>query len=648
VRTDVGLREQYREALTHLRAGRRTEFERLREGLEQYALYPYLDYAVHQQRLDRLKKEEVGAFRQRWRDTPVADRLYLAWLDRLAERDDWRTYVDAFEPGQDAARTCYYLRGLLRQGEAQLAFDQVAPLWLVPYSQHKRCDPVFKAWIDAGRLTERLVWQRLALSLEANERTLATYLTRLLTGPRHREALLFLRVNRNPGTVTQHSLFRRDSSRIRTIVGHGLRRLARTDPEAAAEAWLRFEDELAFEPGTARRIDQEVTRLLARKGTLIDVPDLSPTADGRHFDTAEALVVAAIQHGAYERAIRWIDTIDPDRDGDPRWRYWLGRALLGSPTTLAAGRDVLAALATERNYYGFLAAERIGREPVLNAVEPDVAESARARLDREPGFARLRELYALDDRLNARREWRMVAPRLDAELSVAAVVAIAEMGWTDLAVIAAGDAGMTDYLSIRFPRPWPRQYARAAKATALPASFLYGVTRQESAFWESAVSTAGALGLMQLMPPTAARTARALGLRSPSRSQLLTAAVNIPLGSNHLAALVKRYGGNRALAAAAYNAGEHRVDRWLDERPFVAIDLWVDMIPFLETRNYVKGVLAFSYIYGQLLDDPQPFLTERERGSGFAIDHSTSITSSALNGQSSSLPSIFSTGMRVP
>ncbi len=611
-------------------------------------LLPYLEFANLSRRIDELAPADVSAFRQRWADSPLADRLFANWLDALIARDRDRALVEHFEPTADVGRTCAYLRALMRLDRDEEALAQVPALWLVGHSQDKRCDPLFAAWIKAERLTEQMVWQRVGLALEANERNLAEYLTRYLTGPRLRDAKDFIRVNRNPSAVTVVSQFRRDQARIRTIVDHGLRRLARIDAEAAKDAWSHYEEQLSFEPTVARIIDQDISRFLARKGILTESPDLSPLPDNRHLETAEALVVAAVGQGESRRAIEWIRTVDPNGEGDIRWRYWLGRALSAETGTQTSGRDVLTALAKERNYYGFMAAERVGLPPQLNADEPPVEDDARARAFADRGFARVRELYAVGDNINARREWRLATARLDQAAKVAAVLELAAMGWVDLSVIAAGEAGMTDHLSARFPRPYATQFKAAATRTGLPISLLYGITRQESAFGATAVSPAGALGLMQLMPPTAALTARSMGIGVPSRAELLTPEINIQLGSRHLAKVMARYDGNRILAAASYNAGEHRVDRWLRERPYLAADIWVDMIPYLETRNYVKGVLAFSWIYGQLLGMPEPFLTAAERGTAFEIAQSNAITSSALNGQSISLSETLSTGMRVP
>ena len=98
------------------------------------------------------------------------------------------------------------------------------------------------------------------------------------------------------------------------------------------------------------------------------------------------------------------------------------------------------------------------------------------------------------------------------------------------------------------------------------------------------------------------------GLSAPSTSRLHNPGLNIKLGSFHLSWLIKRYKGQTALAVAAYNAGERRVDRWTEGKKGLSLDVWIEQIPFKETRNYVKNVLAFRQVYAQLIGQPLPFV----------------------------------------
>ena len=186
-------------------------------------------------------------------------------------------------------------------------------------------------------------------------------------------------------------------------------------------------------------------------------------------------------------------------------------------------------------------------------------------------------------------------------------------GLTSLAIRSANIAEARDYLRLRFPISHEPQFRRAALKSALPVPLLIAIARQESALESNARSSADARGLMQLLPSTARLVARRAGLDTPSASDLYDPSTNIRLGSYHLAWLIERYDGQTPLAIAAYNAGEHRVDRWIKDADGMPFDVWIERIPFRETRNYAKNVLAFRHVYAQRLGMPAPMLYPDER-----------------------------------
>ena len=221
---------------------------------------------------------------------------------------------------------------------------------------------------------------------------------------------------------------------------------------------------------------------------------------------------------------------------------------------------------------------------------------------------RAKELFAVGDNVNARREWyRTLSTQTDKE-KINSIYFINELGKTPLTIRTAGDAGAHDHLKLRFPILYQQEFKEAALTTDQPLALLYAVSRQESAFNVMAVSSANARGLMQLIPSTANLSARRMGLSAPSTSRLHNPGLNIKLGSFHLSWLIKRYKGQTALAVAAYNAGERRVDRWTEGKKGLSLDVWIEQIPFKETRNYVKNVLAFRQVYAQLIGQPLPFV----------------------------------------
>jgi soluble lytic murein transglycosylase len=187
-----------------------------------------------------------------------------------------------------------------------------------------------------------------------------------------------------------------------------------------------------------------------------------------------------------------------------------------------------------------------------------------------------------------------------------------QMGWISQGIRIANTAKLRDHLDLRFPRVYARDFQHISYVTTVPHSFLISVARQESALDPKARSSANARGLMQLLHSTATDVARRSGLSTPSVVDLYTPQVNIEIAGHHLAELLVRYHNARPLAAAAYNAGQSRVNRWIKGASGMPMDIWIETIPFRETRNYVKNVLAFSQVYGQLLEQPTPMLHAHE------------------------------------
>jgi soluble lytic murein transglycosylase len=222
------------------------------------------------------------------------------------------------------------------------------------------------------------------------------------------------------------------------------------------------------------------------------------------------------------------------------------------------------------------------------------------------------ELYALGRIIDARREWFHMVKRLDDEELRATARILADWGWIDRAIFTAARARYWDDLELRFPLRHRTLVDRYADERQLDPAWVYGVLRQESAFTADVRSSAGAVGLMQLMPATARRVAREYKMAAPSDKALIDPETNISLGTGYLRMMLDDLSSNRILATAAYNAGPHRVKRWLPPDTMDA-DIWIELIPFRETRLYVQRVMAYAAIYERRLGETPTRLSKRMR-----------------------------------
>ncbi len=600
-------RAAYKKALDHLTAGRMSAFEQAQAALQDYPLHPYLEYYELQSRLSSADAESVTAFRNRHADLPVADIVYYRWLKRLGQQRRWQTFLSHYEPADDAELNCYHLRALLGTGSEKAALKQVGELWLVARSQPKACDPLFEIWIDRGHLTESMVWERLGLALDANSRTLARYLQRFFESPDVKPwAQSYYNVHVSPSAVSQTSRFSTDTRYSREVIAHGLKRLANRDPEAASKAWLSYQDSHDFSAADAFAIEAALLVGHAREGSF---PKHEPLPEGM---PVEDLALAALNRQSWPDLGYWIEQLPQSEREGRRWQYWLARSLNETTMSSERARLTYAALADDRDYYGFLAAEQLGSPIRLNHQPVPASAIEINQIRNVPGVRRATELFAVGDQINARREWYKLLPGLsEREKAIAARLAT-QIGWTSQAIRTANAAELRDALDLRFPEPYTDDFQRVSHVTTVPDDFLLAVARQESLFDPRARSSANARGLMQLIHPTAERVARRVGLGEPSTADLYDPALNIELAGHHLASLLDRYDGRRPLAAAAYNAGEHRVDRWIKDVSGQWMDVWIEGIPFRETRNYVKNVMAFTQVYGQRRGSPRPMLEAHE------------------------------------
>ena len=601
-------RNQFKLARDHLRQGRISSFKRSMSGLRDYQLYPYLVYYDLNRRISTLSAAEINRFRQQYADLPVTGILYRRWLTRLGRNAKWDTLLRHYEPTNNAELRCLHLRSIYRNGDKDQALAETAALWVAPQSQPKACDPLFEVWRASSYFTEDVAWQRLYAAVSARELGLAGYLLRYLSGDNRRAGEQLINVHRVPARAASKRRFPADTQRMREVMSYGLTRLSKRDPVKALNAWQQYQPEYSFDAASESLLSQTILAQLALQEGVF--PDTEQRKAITQAQFQLDLALAGVRQQNWPEAEFWISQLPVEERNKSQWTYWLGRALSEQAKPIP---ERFNSLARERHYYGFLAARLIGLPGKLNAAANGYNALQAVGVAQQANIARAIELFAVGDDLNGRREWFAGLRNLpQADQAVAAAIA-AELGMVSLAIRSANTADASDHLHLRFPLAHEPAFRQASLTSGLPAATLFAIARQESALQSDARSTADARGLMQLLPSTAKLVARRAKLRSPAANDLYDPSTNIQLGSYHLAWLAERYDGQLPLAAAAYNAGEHRVDRWIKDQQGQPMDVWIEKIPFHETRNYVKNVLAFRHVYSRLLNSPSPILTTTER-----------------------------------
>lgn len=605
-------RAQFSSAYKALTSGRTAAAKKAIAGLEEYPLYPYFRYFELDRTLHKASPNDVREFLDRYGDSLLADRLRSAWLRRLAKKEQWTAYLADYREQTDINLQCARLSAAIATQADEDIVAAATKLWLVGKSQPQACDRAFKYLSDQHGITDELRVQRFHLALENNKTSLARYLARdLSTKELAFAATSWLLAHENPNAALNSAALASNTQTNREIIAHAVSRLARTNVDRAAARW----QDLATKYEFAQADHGKVARHIALAAASDDHPQrihyLDQVPQAFVDDKVEKYRIReGIKMRAWAELARWTAQAPHGGANDLRWRYWHARASEQNGRSEEANL-VFRELARERDYYGFLSADRLGIEYQMNHHPTDPSAGEIDALANRPGLIRARELFAIGLPYKARREWGFEIGQLSTrELEVAAYLAN-QWGWLDRAIAALGMAKSYDDLDIRFPLRHEDLVRKYAEKRALPLAVIYSIIRTESAFTDDARSPAGALGLMQVMPATGRDTARRIGTKLNKARDLLQPKTNIMIGSAYLRQVLARFEGSFSLAAAAYNAGPHRVKSWLPKSGCVAADIWVDTIPFTETRRYVRRASFYATIYQWRLKEEIDRITSR-------------------------------------
>jgi len=591
------------------------EYRKHYARLGDYPLIPYLDYSELKQNLYDLDFKSVDRFLNTNKGTFLEYRLREQWLFALAKKRKWREFISYYTPNiKQKSLRCYHLEARLSTGDNS-AYQEVPAIWTQGKSQPKACDPLFKKWRRQGGLTNEIAWLRFNNAMAKRKRGLANYVKGLMTGDYKKYAEEFMGVDAYPARIKQHKRFAEQSEPMQLIISHGIKRFARIDPKQALYHWERYEAQRLFDKEITTATKLKLVSRLTSKGHTAEAEALIKGSRAlQQRKVVERMIRESLRHEDYEKALQWITKLDEDVQQSDRWLYWQARLQdeLNLSDTKRASRDIYLQLSKTRGFYGFLSADLLNQDYSLEHKPSDVLPSTVHVIENLPAMKRAKELWFKGNFSEARAEWQFATKEMTPTELVAAGKTARKWGWYNKGIHAMIQSKYWDDLDIRFPLAYQDTVEKMSSKNDVALTFIYAIARQESAFYEKARSSAGAMGLMQLMPGTARQTAKKSGIKHHD-SYLLDPEYNIQLGSQYLNELLNKYNGNRILAAAAYNAGPHRVNKWIKRSAQdIPFDIWIETIPFKETRGYVQNVLAFSVIYAYRLGEDGEFITEKE------------------------------------
>lgn len=586
--------------------------------LQGYPLYPYLQFQSYQRFPAKLTQTQVNAFLDAYPSFPGRTRLQQTWLKQLAKEERWQDWLAAYQrlPISSDAYQCELARAYLNLGQQEHGTALAAKLWTVGKSRPDECNPLFDQWMKLGNPSKTVASDRYWLAAAEGEMRLARYLHRFMSDKANQLAARYESLMDHPEQVIQADLSAFPDAARQQLIRSAFQRLARQNPEATAERWIGWRQKLPENAPLRADLDVYIgKRLLGSEAETAPQWLMKIDPDVKHTNLTEARLLAALaaKETPWSQIQALIERLPESSRNSDRWRYWYARAIETLTPDNPAFAEIWNQLALSRSYYGFLAASRLHLPFQLNDAPMLVNRDLIATLQGHTGLQRAKEWLALERPLEATREWYSARSGFSPEQKQHLAALALEWGWYNQAILDAVDQKQWNWLDVRFPALYGSLFEREAGKNHIDVTWATSIARQESAFNPAAESRVGARGLMQLMPATAKATSKKHSLPLKNIDQLTDPATNIALGTAYLADMYNRFDRNRAYASAAYNAGPHRVERWLKERGHLPLDAWIETIPFAETRNYVQNVLAFRVVYGKRAGQDVAMLAPNER-----------------------------------
>lgn len=535
---------------------------------------------------------------------PLANKLRDKWLYELARIKDWKQYVAYYQPTNDINLVCYNQIARYNLGQEEAVLKDSASIWLIGESRPQACNTLFDILLKNDKFDQNLITQRITLALDRRNISLARYLLKHYKIPRQKEADVLLTIHQQPTSIAKLEPGEFNSN----LYLYGLKRLVSTKMEQAIKLWELPKAKKIMSEEHQQAFLAHVALYKAMRNsedTQVWFNKIKPQYYNELL--VDWQIRYALKQQDWQRVAKLIN--NAKNKDQACWQYWLARALEAQGKT-AQAQAIYEPLAKGRHYYGFLASMRLKQKP--NFDNEKVTTNLNTLRPYQPIIEQIQALHATKQDAQASRLLNDFISELPKEDASALLYWVdSALQWHGKSVYLSNSEKLNNQLLLRFPLAYHNAVKAYAKQYAVPPEFVYAIIRQESGFREDVVSVVGARGLMQIMPRTASLVSKADKIPYSNQAQLFLSQKNINIGTAYLKQLAKRFSNHPVLVAAAYNAGPSQVVYWLRNHPPKEIDLWIETLPWQETRNYLKNVMAFSIVYQYRLNQKpnlKPFL----------------------------------------
>ncbi len=608
--TDIYIqqRQQFQQAEQALADGDRMQYWDSLNALRDYPLYPYLRFMDLQARIKDARAVEIVSFLQAFDDSPVSFRLRSIWLKTLAEKGQWQDFLNHYKATNRKSLICLRERAFIATKKNYDRSKKIKSIWMTGYSLPNECKTLIDDWQKKYPVTEQMLRKRIWLSLKKNNLKLARQLLSQLPAVSREQMKVWLRVYKDSRLLLQESLLAHADAV--DLVDFKFSALAWYYPDQAIEFAERLPRYMRL-----KKLDGKIKQILA----ISLARRFHPQADlwlqrvPEKYLSERVLkwkIRTAMRHQDWQQVLTHINKLGQGTQAQDRWQYWLARAY-SELRQADKAKEIFTGISANRSYEGFLAADVVGVDYTYKHRDLDFDRQFVSSLINNPGMARARELMLLKRFTEARREWNRVASKLTAKQKASAAWLAYQWGWNNQTIVTLAGLSEWDDLQLRFPLKHISEIHEHTRSTIIDTALALAVIRQESAFQENARSSSNARGLMQLLPSTAKQVARQLQVKISNLKELNQPSVNIKFGVYYLNDIKHELMKHPVLAIAAYNAGKSRVRSWLTKTNSLPVDVWIENIPFKETRNYLRNILAYSVVYEKRLGLPVRRIRER-------------------------------------
>jgi len=548
----------------------------------------FMKYTAWSKSLPLIPSEEFLTFINQ--DTPLAKKLMANWLYQLARNKDWVNYRKYYKHSKDLNLQCYAQFSLYLLGNHHEAINGAKNIWLTGDSTPKACDELFSYALKNHEIADYLITQRLNLVLAKSNISLASYLLKQYRPARVDEIKLLLDIDRRPKSISSlrpnelHSLF----------YLYGLNKLVTIDMTEALKIWDNPKSKIILNESQQQTFLANIAFYKAIRDN-VDAPKWFAKVKPEFYN--ETLISWQIRYNLKYRQWSEVEKLinkAPEKDS-PCWQYWLARAKEGQGQK-AEALELYKTLALNRNYYGFLASRRLNIK--FNFQNEPATENINLLAPYKPFTDEIKKLFIAKQTETASRmlnDFVSELPKRDK--SALAYWLQNNLMWNEKSLHLSNNDELINQLSLRFPLAYKNSIKNYAKNYQIKPELIYAIIRQESSFRGDAISSAGAMGLMQIMPNTAKVISKSEKISYKIKPQLFVSDKNINIGTAYLQQLAKRFDKHPILMAAAYNAGPKQVNNWLKTHQPNDMDIWIETLPWLETRNYLKNIIAFYAVY---------------------------------------------------